>query len=97
MAHDGDLADHLAARRSGRAQGQPNLEAGQVAGEQQIALGLEAVEHLALGQPLQIAGDVRSERPAFPRTRRPTSFAISTWKRTVSSVIRCSGTSTAAI
>ena len=52
-----DLADHLAPRLAGRAQRQPDIVAGQVAGQQQIALGLVAVEHLALGQLLEIEGD----------------------------------------
>jgi len=54
---DDHLADHLAPGLAGRAQRQPDIVAGQVAGQQQVALGLVAVEHLALGQLLEIAGD----------------------------------------
>ena len=59
---DDHLADHLAARLAGRAERKPDIVAGQVAGQQQIALGLVAVEHLPLGQLPEIAGD----RPLGP-------------------------------
>ena len=41
----------------GGTQGEPDVIAGQVAGQQQIALGVVAVEHLLLGQPLEIGCD----------------------------------------
>ncbi len=54
---DGHLADHLAARRAGRAQREADFVARQIPCEQQIALGVVAVEHLLPGQPVQIGGD----------------------------------------
>ncbi len=48
---DGDLADHLAARPARGAQREPDLVARQVPGQQQVALRVEAVEDLLVGQP----------------------------------------------
>ena len=58
-----DLADHVAGRGAGRAQRQPHIEAGQVAGDQQRAFGGEAVEYLAVGEPRQDAPDLRLAAP----------------------------------
>ena len=75
---DGDLADHLAARRARRTQGQAHIVAGQVAGEQEIALGVVAVEHLLAGEVVQISGDLPFLAPftiACPDTRTAEQYA----------------------
>src|SRR5687768_2923947 len=51
------LADHLAAAGARGLQRQPDVEAGKIAGEEQIALRLVAVEHVPPGEPAEIAGD----------------------------------------
>ena len=56
-ALDGDVADHFAGDGAGGAKRQPDIIARQVAGEQQIALGIVAVEHRPPGQLAQVAGD----------------------------------------
>ena len=56
-ALDGDVADDIARHGPGRPQRQADDVAGQVAGEQQIALGFVAVEHRLPGELVEIAGD----------------------------------------
>ena len=56
-ALDGDVADHVAGGGSGRAKRQAHGVARQVACQQQVSLGLMAIEQRALGQLVEIAGE----------------------------------------
>src|SRR3954464_714733 len=50
-----DIADHVARRSSCRAERQANCISGEVAGQQKVAFGIEAVEQGPFGQLVQIA------------------------------------------
>ena len=78
-AHHRHVADQFARRVARRPQRQPHVITGQVARQQQIAFGIEAVEHRIARQPVEIAGDQRFRAASVAaRTRTATSFAYST-------------------